>query len=55
MHLDANALSVCLAKIKKSAYFTIQFIFAIIHGSHFTFGIIHGSHYIILVNFYFYL
>ena len=31
MHLDANALSVCLAKIKKSAYFAIQFIFATIH------------------------
>ena len=55
MHLDANALSVCLAKIKKSAYFTIQFIFATIHGPHCTFGTIHGSHYIILVNFYFYL
>ena len=35
----------CLAKIKKSAYFIIQFIFATIHGSHYT----------ISANFYLYL
>jgi len=39
--------SVYLAKIKKSAYFTIWLFFATIHGSHCTFGI--------STNFYLYL
>ena len=33
-NLDGHIFSVCLAKIKKSAYFTIQFIFTTIHRSH---------------------
>ena len=37
MHLDANVVSMCLVKIKKSVYFTIQFIFATIHRFHYTF------------------
>ena len=37
------------------AYFIIQLIFAIIHGSHCTFGTIHEFHCIISTNFYLYL
>ena len=44
-NLDGHIFSVCLAKIKKPTYFTIQFIFTIIHGSHYT----------ISANFYLYL
>ena len=38
-----------------SAYFTIQLIFATIHGSYCTFGTIHEFHYTILANYYLYL
>ena len=38
-----------------STYFTIQLIFAIIHGSHCIFDTIHGSYCTISANFYFYL
>ena len=34
---DRNKVEVCLAKIKKPAYFTIQLIFTIICGIHCTF------------------
>ena len=44
----------CLAKIKKPAYFIIQFIFVIIYETA-LFGTIHKSHCIISANFYFYL
>ena len=43
-------------QIKKPVYFTIQFIFSIIHEPHYIFfDTIHVSYCIILVNFYFYL
>ena len=43
--LMQNAKAMCLAKIKKPTYFTIQLIFATIYGSHCT----------ISANFYLYL
>ena len=42
-------------QIKKLAYFTIQFIFATIHGLHYTFGTIHESDFTISAKFYLYL
>ena len=50
-----QTLSVCLAKIKKPTYFTIQLIFVTIYELHYTFGTIHGSHCTISTIFYFYL
>ena len=47
--------SVCLAKIKKPAYFTIQLIFVTIHRHHCTLWYYNGFHYTISANFYFYL
>ena len=47
--------SVCLIKIKKSAYFIFQLIFVTFMSSTTLFGTIHESHYTILINFYIYL
>ena len=48
-------LSVYLAKIKKSAYFTIQFFLLLFMGLIALFGTIHESHYTISTYFYLYL
>ena len=45
----------CLVKIKKPTYFTIQHIFANIHGPTAFFSTIHRSHCTISSNFYIYL
>ena len=50
-----GTFGVCLAKIKKLTYFTIQFIFDTIYRPNALFGIIHEFHYIISTNFYLYL
>ena len=42
-------------KLFLPTYFTIQFIFATIHGPTALFGTIHGFHYTISINFYLYL
>ena len=42
-------------KIKKSAYFTIQLIFATIHRPHVLFDTIYEFHFTISANFYLYL
>ena len=48
-------LSVCLAKIKKPTYFTIQLILLLFMGPIALFSTVHRSHYTISVNFYLYL